>query len=129
VNLIRPDWEPELFAYITGIVNNLDGRMIAINGVENHLHLLVRLGPTRSLSDCLRELKAGSSRWIRSTYDPKFSWQRRYGAFTVSESACSSVANYIANQKEHHGRVTFEDEYRTLLERHNVEYDEDYIWS
>jgi putative transposase len=83
----------------------------------------------KALSDCLREIKAGSSRWVRTRHDPKFSWQRRYGAFTVSESAARTVAKYIADQQVHHGRISFVDEYKTLLDRHGIDYDERYLWT
>lgn len=126
--LIKPDWEAELYSYLSGIVKNCGGQSLEINGMPDHAHLLARLTPTIKFSDFMRELKAGSSRWIRQNHDPKFSWQRRYGAFTVSESAANTVRKYIRDQKEHHGRQTFEDEYKGLLIKHKVEFDERYLW-
>jgi REP element-mobilizing transposase RayT len=125
---IHPEWEEQLYAYLAGIVKNCGGSVIAINGMPDHIHLLIRLGPNVSFSDFMRELKAGSSRWVRLEIDKKFSWQRRYGAFTVSESAAATVRKYIAGQKEHHRKQTFEDEYKGLLTKHGIEFDERYLW-
>jgi len=127
--LIRPEWEAELFAYISGIIKNCGGQSLEINGVEDHGHVLTRLGPNMAFAEFMRELKAGSSRWVRQRFDPKFSWQRRYGAFTVSESASDTVRKYIRNQKAHHKKQRFEDEYVGLLTRHRIEFDPRYLWS
>lgn len=124
--LIDESWENELHAYLTGIVKNHNGNVIAINGMPDHMHLLVRLEPG-DFPAFMRELKASSSKWAKN-HQPKFSWQRRYGAFTVSESAVDAVRNYIRKQKEHHRKRTFEDEYIELLRRHKVEFDEKYLW-
>ena len=124
--LINERWETELYAYLVGIVKNLGGEVIAINGMPDHVHLLVRLEPG-DFPAFMRELKASSSKWAKK-HEPKFSWQRRYGAFTVSESAVDAVREYILNQKEHHRRRTFENEYVELLKRHNVDFDERYLW-
>ena len=96
--------------------------------MPDHTHIFIRLEPVAALSDFMRELKAGSSKWVRRTHQPKFSWQRRYGAFSVSESAADSVRDYIRNQKEHHIGRTFEDEYKSLLERHHIDFNERYLW-
>lgn len=124
--LISLAWEAELYKYLTGIVRNHKGILIAVNGMADHVHLLVRL-PACDLSAFLRELKASSSRWAKQ-HEPKFSWQRRYGAFTVSESVAEKVIEYIRDQKKHHSTRTFENEYKTLLKVHNVEFDEKYLW-
>lgn len=126
--LIQPGWETELYSYMSGIVKNCGGRSLEINGMPDHGHLLTRLTPTIKFSDFMRELKSGSSRWVKQNHDPKFSWQRRYGAFTVSESAADAVRKYIREQKEHHRRQTFEDEYKSLLTKHNIEFDDRYLW-
>lgn len=128
VPLISPAWETELYKYLGGIIKNHKGEPIEINGMPEHVHVLTRLEPVEALSDFMRELKAGSSKWIRRKSEPKFSWQRRYGAFSVSESAADTVRDYIRNQKEHHRKLNYEDEYKTLLRRHNVIFDEKYIW-
>ena len=127
--IIQPEWEGELFSYLSGIVKNCDGRSLEINGMPEHVHLLIRLGVNLAFADFMRELKAGSSRWVRQTLDPKFSWQRRYGAFSVSESASDTVRKYIRSQKEHHCVQSFEDEYKGLLKKHGIDFDEKYLWS
>ena len=126
--IISPAWEGELFSYMSGIIKNLKGHTLVINGVEDHVHLLIRLGPTIKFSDFMRELKAGSSRWVSENHMRKFSWQRRYGAFSVSESVTETVRKYIQCQKQHHAAQSFEEEYTALLERHNIEFDEKYLW-
>ena len=124
--LINPRWESELYKYISGIVRNLKGRVIEINGMQDHVHILVSLSPC-DFREFMRELKASSSRWAKR-HQPKFSWQRRYGAFTVSESAVDAVRDYIRRQKEHHKDRTFEQEYMGILRKHNVEFDDRYLW-
>lgn len=126
--MIMADWEKELYSYMSGIVKNLKGNTLEINGVKDHAHLLIRLGPTIALSDFMRELKASSSRWVRENHLRSFGWQRRYGAFTVSESAANTVRQYIRKQKEHHNGQSFEDEYKLLLQRHKIDFDEKYLW-
>jgi putative transposase len=127
VPLIHESWESELYKYLGGIVKNHDGVPIEINGMPDHVHLFVRLGQKEAFADFLKELKASSSHWAKR-YEPKFSWQRRYGAFTVSESASEAVRKYIRNQKEHHKSQSFEDEYKALLRRHKIDFDEKYLW-
>lgn len=125
--LIGESWENELYAYLGGIVRGLNGDAIAINGMADHIHLLVRFAPC-DFPAFMRELKASSSKWAKR-HQPKFSWQRRYAAFTVSESAADAVRDYIRRQKVHHAKRTFEDEYAQLLRRHNIEFDEKYyLW-
>ena len=126
--LISSTWEMELYKYLGGIIRNHKGVPIEINGMPEHTHIFARLEPVEALSDLMRELKAGSSKWIRRTHQPKFGWQRRYGAFTVSESAAKSVSDYVRGQKEHHEKQTFDDEYVSLLRRHHVDFDERYVW-
>lgn len=124
--LISPEWENELYRYIAGIVKNRGGDAIAINGMPDDVHILVRLDPC-DFPAFMRELKASSSRWAKK-YEPKFAWHRRYGAYTVSESPIDAVREYISRQKDHHRKRTFEDEYVELLKRHNVDFDERYVW-
>lgn len=127
--LIRPEWEKELYAYIAGIITNLGGHSLEINGIADHVHLLVRLDARIAFADLMRELKSSSSHWVRKNHNAKFSWQRRYGAFTVSESAANAVREYIRSQKEHHQKQRFADEYKALLVKHGVEFDERYLWN
>ncbi len=96
--------------------------------MPDHVHLLVNLDQNQFFPDFMRDLKSSSSRWIRRNHSAKFSWQRRYGAFTVSESAESKVRKYILDQKEHHRRQGFEDEYKSLLTKHRIHFEEKYLW-
>ncbi len=125
--LISDVWESEMYRYLGGIVKNLKGEPIEINGMPDHIHLLVRPGPTIQFSTFMRELKASSSKWAKRK-EPRFSWQRRYGAFTVSESASEVVRKYIRGQKRHHSEQTFGDEYVSLLTKHKIEFDDRYVW-
>lgn len=127
--LISAGWEDELFRYLGGIVKGHEGVPIAINGVADHVHLLLRLKPVEKFSDFMRELKAGSSKWVKDRHEPTFSWGKRYGAFTVSESVSGSVRRYIQMQKVHHGKLTFEEEYRKLLVLHNIDFEDRYLWT
>ena len=124
--LIGESWENELYRYLAGIVKGHGGEAIEINGMPEHAHLFVRLPPC-DFPAFMRELKASSSKWAKK-HNAKFAWQRRYGAFTVSESAADSVREYIRNQKIHHGKRTFEEEYAGLLRNHKIEFDEKYLW-
>lgn len=128
--LIAQPFQAELHAYLGGIVRDLGGIPIEIGGVADHVHLLVRLKPTLALADALREIKAGSSKWLNEEKFKmlKFGWQDGYSAFTVSESQVNKVRAYIRGQEEHHRRVSFQDELRELLRRHGIEYDERYLW-
>jgi REP-associated tyrosine transposase len=127
---IAPDIRPRLWEYMGGLVRGLKGIPIQIGGTADHVHLLVTLRQDLALSDFLRELKAGSSRWVHDTFPAAadFAWQAGYGAFTVSHSARETVRAYIVNQEEHHKKRTFQEEFRGLLERHGIEFDERYLW-
>lgn len=119
-----------LFPYFAGILTNLKGRLIEAGGVDDHVHLLVRLHQDTSVSECVRTLKANASKWIRETHDPDWlGWQDGYGAFTVSMSALPDVRDYIGNQEHHHARATFQDEFRTFLKRHEIDFNEAHIWA
>ena len=125
--LIATDWENELYRYLGGIIKNHGGEPIEINGMPEHAHVFARLKPIPALPDFMRELKASSSKWAKQ-HNAKFSWQRRYGAFTVSESMSENVRQYIRYQKLHHQGQTFEDEFTELLRLHNVDYEPKYLW-
>jgi REP element-mobilizing transposase RayT len=130
-NLILAEHNDELQKYITGIVSGQRQKMIAINNVPDHVHLLVGLRPDSSLSDLVRDVKAGSSkiisqkRWVAG----RFSWQEGFGAFSYSRSQLGAVIRYIENQQKHHAKKTFREEYVKLLERFNVDFDPRYIFS
>lgn len=126
--ILEKDWRSEAHSYLGGIVKNLEGVPIEINGVADHIQLLVRLKPKFAFSDFMRELKASSSKWIRQNHCPKFAWQSRYGAFTVSESQVEKVRNYIRKQEAHHRKFDLTEEYTALLEAHKIEFDRNYLW-
>ncbi len=129
--IIGREMEKELYSYMGGIARGLGGSSLEINGIEDHVHLLVKLKPYPSISDFHKELKGSSSRWVNANQkiSARFGWQVGYSAFTVSESAVPDVRKYIQNQKEHHSKMDFQEELLFLLQRHGVEYDERYLWS
>lgn len=128
VPLIAHTWEDEMYRYLGGIIRGQKGEPIEINGMPDHVHVLTRLSPVIAVSDLLREPKANSSKWARRTHEPKFGWQRRFGAFSVSESVVDRVREYIRRQKLHHQKQTFENEYRELLRLHQIDFDDSYLW-
>ena len=123
--LIRDDFQEELYRYIGGIIRAEGGIQLEIGGAANHIHILVKLKPTQSVSHMLNKIKANSSRWINQSKKPAetFAWQEGYGAFTVSESQANVVREYIRRQEEHHHRQSFQEEFLELLRRHDVDYD------
>jgi putative transposase len=129
-SLIAPEHNDELQKYITGIVSAQRHKLIAINNMPDHLHLLIGLRPDAALSELVRDIKANSSRWINEKrwVIGRFSWQEGFGAFSYSRSQLSAVIRYIENQQKHHSRKSFRDEYTELLERFGVEYDQRYIF-
>ena len=127
--LITPQLKEDLYAYMGGIVRGEGGTLLEINGMPDHVHLLVKLKPTTAISDFLRVLKANSSKWANEKKRlRKLGWQEGYAAFTVSESQSPRVRNYIRNQEEHHGKQDYKSELLSLLKKHRVEYDERYLW-
>ena len=109
----------------------LKGKALAINGMEEHVHLLVSLPPTISVSDALRFIKANSCKWVHAKWPQRstFAWQLGYGAFSVSKSKVPEVVDYIRNQEEHHRKNNYQEEFLALLRKHGVEYDERYVWN
>jgi putative transposase len=130
VPYIDAELKPRLLAYMGGIVNELGGEPLIINGVADHVHLLVRLRPAVAPAELLRVLKTNSSRWVHEEWKSRsaFGWQTGYGAFSVSESNVRRVSRYIAEQEEHHRKVSFQEEFMTFLRKHRIDYDERYIW-
>jgi putative transposase len=120
----------EMHQYLGGICRNLDSPALIVGGVEDHVHLLCRLSRTHTVAEFLRELKRESSKWIKTKGSAlaDFHWQDGYGAFSVSASHVEAVQVYIANQEEHHRKQTFQDEFRLILKKYQVEYDERYVW-
>ena len=112
---------------ISGIVRELDGTPVIVNGVADHVHMLFSLPPKTPLPEALRITKARSSRWVRRT-SPEFAWQPGHVPFSASQSNLDDVKRYVASQENHHRRVRFHDEFLSLLNKHEIEYDEQYLW-
>ena len=127
--LITPDHEVRLYDYIGGTVRKLGGISLELNGTADHVHLLMKLRPDRAVSDILRELKASATGWMRDVFPSlkNFSWQRGYGAFSVSQSQVELVRGYIARQKQHHEKIPFRDEFIEFLKVNGIQYDERFI--
>lgn len=129
-SLISQTWEEELYKYITGIIHNKNQKLIAINGVSDHIHLLIGMKPSCCLSDLMREVKKSSNAFVKEKRFTKFKfdWQDGYGAFSYSHSALDNVIAYIQNQKEHHKKKSFKQEYIGFLKKFQIEYDEKYLF-
>jgi len=129
--LIHSSWEEVLYKYITGLIRNKEQKLLAINGVSDHIHLLIGMKPNCNLSDLVREIKKSSTNFINeSQYTKvKFNWQEGFGAFSYSHSQIDSVAKYIMNQKEHHKKRAFKEEYIDILNRFKIEYKEEYLFN
>ncbi|MDZ7303901.1 MAG: IS200/IS605 family transposase [candidate division KSB1 bacterium] len=129
-NLLQPEHKEELHKYITGIVRNRGQKLIAINSMPDHVHLLIGLKPNIALSDLVRDIKAASSgfinekKWVRG----RFNWQEGFGAFSYSHSQVDRVVKYINDQEQHHTRKSFKAEYLELLKKFGIEYDEKYVF-
>ena len=128
-SLIKDEWQEELYKYLTGIVQGCGHKMIQVNGMPDHVHLFFGMRPNQSLAELMRILKGDSSKWINkmrfSGY--RFAWQSGYGAFSYAKSQIPKVAGYIQNQKEHHRKKTFTEEYTEFLVAFGVDFDERYI--
>ena len=127
--IITIDQQPRLYDYIGGIVREMGGISLGVNGMDDHVHLLAKLRPDLALSDVLRELKSNATGWMHDVFPrlSDFSWQRGYAAFTVSQSHLQQVQRYVARQKEHHRKVSFRDEFIRFLKVNNIEFDERFI--
>lgn len=129
-DLITPEIEGGLFGYMHGIVENNKSKLILANGTTNHVHLLISLGKTLSISLLVGDIKRDTSVWIKGQngkFDG-FYWQEGYGAFSVGQTEDEMVMKYIANQKEHHKTKDYKSEFRGFLKKYNIEYDERYVW-
>ena len=122
--------ESELYKYIGGITRGIGGSCLEINGMSDHVHILAILPPKIAVSDALRDIKANSSKWVHETKPDmwRFGWQDGFSAFSVSKSQVESVQNYIRRQKEHHRQSDFKSELLGLLDKHEIEFDERFIW-
>lgn len=130
-SLIQKEWKDELYKYISGIIQAKDHKLLAINGMPDHLHVFFGMRPTEALSNLIQDIKQDSSRWInRSKFiKDKFEWQGGFGAFSYSKSHVSRVITYVRNQEVHHQKISFLAEYKKFLQKFEVEFDEQYIFN
>ena len=126
--LIKLDFRNDLFAYLGGIIREMHGTALIVNGTADHVHMLVRIRPAHSAAEVARIAKANSSRWVHEKWNPKFAWQTGYAVFSVGESNVADVTKYIAGQEEHHRKHTFQEELVAFLKKNRVAYDEKYTW-
>lgn len=129
-NLIRKEHKEELHKYITGIITNKGQKLIAINAMPDHVHILTGLKPDKALSDLVRDIKANSSGFIteKKWVMGKFRWQEGFGAFSYSHSQLTTIINYIRNQEKHHSKKTFKQEYLDMLTAFNIQHDNKYLF-
>ncbi len=130
VDLILPEIEKALFGYMHGIVENNKSKLILANGTTNHVHLLISIGKTLSISELIGDIKRDSSSWVKKQDKvlSQFYWQEGYGAFSVGQTEDEQVMKYIANQKDHHKTKDYKTELRGFLKKYKIEYDERYVW-
>lgn len=128
--MIHSSWEEELYKYISGIVRNKEQKMLAINGMQDHIHFFIGMKPSCCLSDLVREVKKSSTDFIKEKKFSKFkfNWQEGYGAFSYSHSQIDLVIKYIINQKEHHKKQTFKEEYLDFLKMFEIEFKDEYLF-
>ena len=129
-SLISPSFKEHLFKYIGGTMRNAGQKLIAINGMPDHVHILIGLKPNIAISDLVKDIKVASSRFVndKKWVSGHFSWQEGFGAFSYSQSHLSKVASYIENQERHHARRSFRDEYLSMLKSFQVEHDDRYLF-
>ena len=129
-SLIAEQWEKELYKYLTGIITNKEQKLLAINGMPDHIHILIGMKPSCCLSDLVREVKKASNEFInhKNFSKSRFQWQEGYGAFSYSHSALDNVIRYIQNQKEHHRKRTFQEEYKEFLIKYRIEHKDEYLF-
>jgi REP element-mobilizing transposase RayT len=130
-NYISSEWKNELYKYITGIVSNKKQKLMIINGMPNHIHILIGTKPNCNLSDLVRDIKANSSKWIneKKFIRQRFEWQTGFGAFTISQSQIPKIVNYIKTQEEHHQIKTFREEYVEFLNAYKIDFNPEYIFT
>ncbi|MCR6721411.1 MAG: IS200/IS605 family transposase [Chitinophagaceae bacterium] len=129
--LIHNTWEDQLYKYITGIVQKRGHKMLQINGMPDHIHLLVGFNPKESISNLIQKIKSNSSLWVNKSRlcNSRFQWQEGYGAFSHSKDSLPNVIRYIENQKSHHKKMSMREEYQLLLKKYGIEYDERYVFN
>ncbi|MEO8041182.1 MAG: IS200/IS605 family transposase [Acidobacteriota bacterium] len=129
-SMIKPEWKEELFKYIGGIFRRQNQKLLAVGGVDDHIHLLFSIKPNVALSDLIRDIKSNSSGFINDERltRRKFHWQEGFGAFSYSKSQLDTVVKYVLNQEKHHKKRSFREEYTSLLDRFEVEYEDRYLF-
>ena len=130
LSLITQDFREELHKYITGIVRKKDQKLISINGMSDHIHILIGLRPAMALAELVRDIKSDSTEWVnkKRLARGKFAWQEGYGAFSYGHSQLDMIIRYIQNQEKHHRRRSFKDEYLTLIHKFEIEFKEKYVF-
>jgi putative transposase len=128
--LIKPEFETDLHAYLGGIIRQIGGVAVCVNGTRDHVHLLVRVPADHSVAEVARLIKTNSSRWVHRRWPEHkgFAWQTGYGAFTVSESGVEAVRGYISKQQEHHRVRSYQEEFLAFLRKNGITVDERYLW-
>jgi putative transposase len=129
--LIKSEWKEDLYRYMTGIVQTRGHKLIIINGMPDHVHILIGLNPKESISDLVKTIKSDSNGYVNNnnlSKNYKFEWQDGYGAFSVSRSQLKNIILYIEQQEEHHKKLTFMDEYRGFLKNHGIDYNDAYVF-
>jgi len=130
MSLITRDYKEELYKYIAGIVRNKGQKLLQINGMSDHVHILIGLRPAMAIAELVRDIKSDSSDWInrKRLARGKFAWQEGYGAFSYGHSQLDTIIRYIQNQEKHHTRRSFKDEYLSLLKKFEIEFKEEYVF-
>jgi len=128
--LITPTIRADLYPYIGGILRGQSGHLLEIGGIPDHVHLVIQIRPDTSVAEIVRLVKSNSSKWVNERPDAsgRFAWQTGYGAFSVSVSQLSAVRSYVQEQENHHRARTFQEEFVEFLRRHEIEFDERYLW-
>jgi len=128
--MLNKEIRPQIFKYISGIISNFGHKSIIVNGVSNHIHILIGLNPNKTISETVHEIKRSSSIYINKNkiLKYKFAWQEGYGAFSYSKSQLDNIYNYILNQESHHKKTSFRDEYIQFLKKFEIDYDDKYLF-
>ncbi len=128
--LIQPKYQEEVFPFIAGLINAMGHKSYAVNGMPDHVHLFMSFTPSKSPAETIKEIKRATTNFIneKKWFPGKFQWQNGYGCFSYGKSQVDAVVNYVLNQKEHHRKVTFREEYLAFLKKFEVEYDERYLF-
>lgn len=128
--LIKKEWKDDLYKYITGIIQNRKHKLLSINGMPDHIHILIGLRPNQSISDLVQEVKSSSSKWINESrlIPVRFEWQDSFGAFSYGKSQINDVIRYIEDQEKHHLEKSFREEYLEFLNKFEIEYKDQYVF-